>query len=276
MNINKKKTLEARKRRMERNKQNIELLCKIINEKYELDESTKNFLKNKINNLEIRDEKSLNSEIEEFETEQKFLNFFDGEEIINSSQKDILKIKIKNNEITNKETMQNEILILKKEEMEEKKLEIEKRKLGIEKEKRMKIINKKNKLKSNVDNGFVGNGHVRINKFSKEKLKGEIDSNKITDKNPLFLRMKNESKKRTLYSYVDSSNIFAKGSKMDYNAKLSLKNKIYENKIHTTKELDDEIFELTKEKEIKKKSVKCFVTPKRYGIYQSYGGGWER
>ena len=276
MNINEKKTLEARKRRMERSKHNREFLCKIVDEKYELDESTQNFFKNKINNLEIRDEKTLNSEIEEFEIEQKFLNFNDKDEMINSSQKDILKRKIRNNEIINKETMKNEILILKKEERKERELEIEKRKLEIEKERRKKIINKKNKLKSNVESGFVGNGYVKINKFSKEKLKEEIDSNKITNKNTLFLRMKKKKKKRELYTYVDSSNIFAKGSKRDYDEKLSLQNKIYENKISSKKEVDNEIFNLIKEKEIRKKTVKGFVTPKQHGIYQSYGGGWER
>ena len=251
MNVNERKTLEARQRRLERSKSRREFLCRCVDSKPELDNSVKDYFKNKINNLEIRDEKTLISEIEEFETEEKFLNLYDGEETISNSQKDILKGKIRNNEITDKETLKKEIIILKEKEKEEKRKEL-----------LLRIVD--NMAKSLMyDVGFEGYLNIRSkindneikNRLTLQKeinrMKKEKEVERFNDLRKNEERRRRNRREEELLSYVKKLNILAKGSSLNRPVREELRTLVLNGKLKTKGDIDKE-----KEKIIKKKVKK--------------------
>lgn len=307
MNVNEMKTLEARQRRMERTKSRREFLCRCVDGKLELDDSAKEYFKNKINNLEIKDKKTLLSEIEEFELEQQFLNFYGGE-WINNSQKNVLKGMIKDKKISNKETFKEELKRIKR---HDELLEIVDISSGLI----IKTIGR-NGLKT-IKNKIVNDEITNKELIHKEiiKIKNQQDliiknmqKIKMKKKSEELKKQKEEMKKKELYEYLDELKIYGNSLKTSnlphdyykyerifrlfYNRKINypfdeaidlMYKEIDKGNVRTKDEINRIIYVSMKkyERKVKPKETNYYSFSSdsdddKYDSINGYRGGWER
>ena len=306
MNINEMKTLEARQRRMERTKSSREFLCRCVDGKLELDDSTKEYFKNKINNLEIKDKKTLLCEIEKFEIEQKFLNFYGGE-WINNSQKNVLKGMIKYKKITNKETFKEELKNIKR---HDELLEI----VDISSRLIIKTIGKKglDTIKNKIINDQITNKELIHKEIIKIKNQQDLmiinmRRHKINKKYEELKKLEEERKKKELYDYLDELKIYGNSLKTSnlphdyykferifglfYNRKINypfneainlMYKEIDKGNVKTKEEINRIIYDSMKkyEKKVKPKETNFDIfssdNDDKYDSIKGYRGGWER
>lgn len=218
------------------------------------------------------DYRAIIQKVKNEEKRNKLILIVNKSDLLYSSKREIIN-QIRIDETTTKESVTNRINEYKIIEKEREKDEIKRKKRTEEK-----------KMKKERENLIFKVNYSSLNYFSKKKLIEEVESCKNPDLYPLSINISSELKKENLYSYVDSLNIFAEGSEINYRSKVKLKNQIYEGKLLTKKEIDDARNKLIEKQElnkIKRKKPKKSYHMNYDGLYDdgrnfSYLGGWER